>query len=126
MEELKERAWHKANADFVKYLDLDEVYSPLACHLTDEQRGELRNTYKGRNLKIHDLMEWMPGKGGNWFTDFAKILKETKTGTGHEMIIEALQKSMYEVCDGQNKISREEVASEIAGNVNILECQCII
>ena len=45
-------------------------------------------------------MEWMPAKGGSWFADFVDMLKQTKTGTGHSTIIQALKDNLREVHAG--------------------------
>ena len=117
MRSLRERAWRKSSVEFTNYLDVGQIYAPLNSRncLTVPQGAKLRNDVIGSATKINDLMAWMPAKGGKWFEDFVGALNETKTGTGHATIIEALQKNLYEAAK-ELEISQEVVDSEVSGS----------
>ena len=115
MDRIKEQAWIKTSKEFRNYLDVKEMYVHLRSHLTKPQSDSLRNVYKENDEKINELMDWMPAKGGRWFANFVNILKETKDGTGHLMIIKALKDNLYKESNEQNEISQEAVEAEITG-----------
>ena len=96
---------------------MNEIYSRLCgsgC-LTDSQKEKLRSRSVRTYEKIDDLMAWMPAKGGSWFADFVEMLKQTKSGTGHSTIIQALKSSLREVHAEQNEIPQEKIEEEITG-----------
>ena len=127
MDGVKEQAWRKSSTVFNNFLDVQEIYAPLndRNYLTRSQGEKLRNKLIDNDTKINDLLAWMPTKGGTWFADFVGALNETKNGTGHAQIIEALQKNLY-LAAAENDISQQTVDGEVAGTTISYIAGCVI
>ena len=83
-------AWYGSSVEITKYLNVEEIYSHIREYLTDAESETLISTNVSSDQKIKELMEFFPKKGGRWFENFMDALTKTKTGTGHEIIIAAL------------------------------------
>ena len=62
MEAVKGRAWLKTSKEISAHLDVREVQAGLRSrnYLTRQQSKRLRNDFIEPDLKINDLIEWMP------------------------------------------------------------------
>ena len=89
-EQILTTAWWRSSVEFTQHLNVKEIHSHIREYLTNEESGRLINTNVSEEQKIKELMEFFPKKGGNWFENFMDALTKTQAGTGHNIIIAAL------------------------------------
>ena len=87
-------AWYGSSVEFHNHLNVTEIHSHIRKYLTTAESETLISTNVPWGQKINELINFFPKKGGGWFDNFMDALTKTKAGTGHDIIITALNSKL--------------------------------